>query len=72
MRALQKLVRNGNSTAVAIPRPFLITLGWLPGESVVLEILEDRSVRVRRPTERDFAPSHPPRLVYDEPVTVGK
>jgi antitoxin component of MazEF toxin-antitoxin module len=33
MRALQKLTRNGNATAVTIPRAILHTLGWLPGES---------------------------------------
>ena len=35
-RALQKLVRNGNSTAVALPRPLLFYLGWLPGEAVIV------------------------------------
>jgi len=70
VRALQKLVRNGNATAVAIPRPFLIHLGWLPGESIVLELLEDKSIRVRRPVERDFAPIGPPRLVHDDALTL--
>lgn len=70
MRALQKLVRNGNATAVAIPRPFLMHLGWLPGQAIVLELLEDKSVRVRLPVARDFAPIGPPRLVYDNVETV--
>lgn len=72
MRALQKLVKNGNSTAVSIPRPILIHLGWLPGEQVVMEVLEDKSIRVRRPCERDIAPLGAPRLVYDDVATVGK
>lgn len=66
MRAIQKLVRNGNATAVAVPRPMLINLGWLPGESIVLELLEDRSIRIRRPCERDFAPMGAPRIIHDE------
>jgi hypothetical protein len=54
MRALQKIVRNGSSTHVAIARPLLIHLGWLPGESVIVELLEDDTLRVRRPCADDF------------------
>jgi antitoxin component of MazEF toxin-antitoxin module len=54
MRALQKIVRNGNSTHVAIPRPLLIHLGWLPGESLIVELLEDDTLRLRRPQADDF------------------
>lgn len=63
MRALQKLTRNGNSTSVTLPRPLLFHLGWLPGESIILELLEDNSVRLRRPCERDFAPLSTPQLL---------
>ena len=63
MRALQKLCRNGNATAVAIPRAVLIHLGWLAGESVILEVLEDESIRIRRPVAADFAPIGPPRFL---------
>ncbi len=68
MRALQKLTRNGNSTSITIPRPVLFVLGWLPGESMILEVLEDHSIRVRRPVERDFAPIQPPRILPDTVV----
>jgi antitoxin component of MazEF toxin-antitoxin module len=67
MRALQKLVRNGNSTAVSIPRPILFYLGWLPGESIVLEVLDDKSLRVRRPCDRDFAPLGAPQMLSNDP-----
>lgn len=63
-RALQKLCRNGNATSVTIPRAMLYHLGWLPGESVILELLEDLSVRVRRPSDRDFLITSP-RLMPD-------
>jgi antitoxin component of MazEF toxin-antitoxin module len=56
MRALQKLVRNGNSTQVSIPRPILIHLGWLPGHLVVVEVLEDETLRVRPQYEGEFGP----------------
>lgn len=65
MRCLQKLVRNGNSTGVTLPRPLLFHLGWLPGEAVIVELLEDKSVRIRRPTADDFAPRRPARMVLD-------
>lgn len=48
----------------------LITLGWLPGESIILELLEDQSVRLRRPTDRDFAPQGAPRMLFDSSTTV--
>ncbi len=67
-RILGKLVRNGNATAVTIPRPLLFATGWLPGESVVLELLEDRTVRARRPEARDFGIQSPPRLIFDQPA----
>jgi antitoxin component of MazEF toxin-antitoxin module len=70
MRALQKLVRNGSSTQVTMPRPLLIHLGWLPGEAVIIELLEDDSIRIRRPREADFAPVRMPRMTVDDAATV--
>ena len=69
MRALQKLTRNGNSTMIAIPRAILVTLGWLPGEAMIVEVLENSEVLVRRPRAEDFAPVSSPRLVFtSQPV----
>jgi len=65
MRVLQKLVRCGNSTHFTIPRPALFWLGWLPGEWMVLELLEDHSIRVRRVDPNELAPKNPGRLVLD-------
>jgi antitoxin component of MazEF toxin-antitoxin module len=67
MRALQKLVKNGNATSVSIPRQMLIALGWLPGQSVIIEILEDMTIRVRRPRLEDVAPVGPPMRLFDAP-----
>jgi antitoxin component of MazEF toxin-antitoxin module len=67
MRALQKLVRNGNATAISIPRTMLYYLGWLPGESIILEVMEDKAVRVRRPCAEDFAPLGASRMLPDNP-----
>lgn len=71
MRALQRLVRNGNSTTITIPRVMLVSIGWLPGEYVVLELLDDHSVRVRRPEERDIAPLGKPRMLAEAPSTAA-
>jgi len=70
MRGLQKLVRNGNSTQITIPRTVLYHLGWLPGQAVILEVLEDKSILIRPPRETDFAPSRmlPTAIVEPAPV----
>lgn len=70
-RALQKLTRNGSSTCVTIPRQILIPLGWLPGQAVVVEVLEDRSVHIRLPVLEDVSPARPSKF-YLEPQSAGK
>lgn len=55
-RVIQKLCKHGNSTAVCIPRFVLFHLGWVPGQAVMIEILEDQSIRVRLPVSADFVP----------------
>lgn len=72
MRALQKLLRCGNATHVTIPRAAMFYLGWLPGEQVIFELLEDKSVRVRRPTVDDFSVKGAPTLVLDREMPVSK
>lgn len=71
MRCMAKLQRCGNATHVCIPRAAMFWLGWLPGEAVVFEVLEDKSVRFRRLTTDDVAPKRPGRVVFDKefPVT---
>ena len=65
MRCLQKLVRCGNATHFTIPRVALFWLGWLPGESLILEVLEDHTIRVRRPQPDEFTPRGIPSLKLD-------
>lgn len=72
MRALQKLTRNGNATCVSIPRAILHTIGWLPGESIILELLEDQSLRIRRPSADDFGPTAAPRILHNPLALVTK
>jgi antitoxin component of MazEF toxin-antitoxin module len=70
MRAEQKLVRHGNAVGINIPRVIMNTLGWLPGDLVVVELLEDKSLRLRPRTRDDYAPITTPRIVYDDPAKV--
>jgi len=55
MRRLARIVRNGNSAQVTVPLNYLNYLGWRFGDDIILEILEDQSLRLRRPLTRDFA-----------------
>lgn len=70
-RVRGKLVANGNCTAVNIPKAMLHYLGWLSGEEIVFELLEDRSIRIRELTRDDFPT--PKRLavvpITPDPVT---
>jgi len=67
MRDLRKLVRNGNATQITIPRPMLVTLGWLPGMEVVMELLEDNTLRIRPLEDKAFQPKPKPQLVFPAP-----
>jgi antitoxin component of MazEF toxin-antitoxin module len=71
MRVLMKLVRNGNSTQITIPHMVRTHLGWLAGEGMILEVMPDESLRIRRPDARDFAPRgmQPQHLEPHEQVT---
>lgn len=54
MRALQRLVRNGNANSITIPRAMLVYLGWITGEDFMVLVNEDHSVTIRRPALEDF------------------
>lgn len=55
-RQIQNLTRNGSSTALTIVRPVMRHLGWIPGQSVIVEVLDDDTLRVRLPRVEDFGP----------------
>lgn len=65
MRALQKLVANGNSTQVTIPRNVLHWLGWLAGEAIILEVTENKRVIIRRPESDEFLPKRSVAITLD-------
>lgn len=67
-----KIVRSGTSSGINIPRPILIRLGWLPGQRVIVELLEDESIRIRLPKLEDFVQLGKGRVVYDEPGVVTR
>jgi len=64
MRALQKIYRRGNADCVTIPRRMLMTIGWITGQGVLLEITDDcRALVIRLPNEKDFGPIVTPRIM---------
>ena len=69
MKAEVKIVRNGNAAGINIPRQVLIRLGWIPGQRVICELLEDNTLRLRDVRIEDFHVGRA-RVVYDEPATV--
>lgn len=72
MKALQKLVRNGNSTQLTIPRPVLMHLGWLPGDPVIVELLEDKTLHVRPFREAEHAVPGQQPLVLSPIVSTAR
>ncbi len=66
MKGIQKLVRNGNSTGVTIPRPVLWHLGWLPGQLVVMTVLEGGELHIRKWRDTDRDPEVSSRLPVDD------
>ena len=67
MRTFQKLVRNGNSTQITLPKAMLVHLGWLPGGMITVELREDGSLVVRHfdPHQLQAAQGRP--IVQDLP-----
>lgn len=71
MVAVHKLTRNGNGTQISIPSAFIRTLGWDCGERVAIELCEDGTIWLRRPTVRDLR-SPAGRPMSTAPVTVAE
>lgn len=65
MRYVQKIVRNGNSAQVTLPRHLMAWCELILGQAVIVETLEDKSIRIRALRENDLMPAHPPRIVVD-------
>lgn len=63
MRAIQRLCRHGNGTSITIPRVMLTKQGWLPGEYILVEELEDGTFRLRRPTIDDVGARFTPHVM---------
>lgn len=71
MVVIHKLTRNGNSTMMSIPLGFIRALGWSCGEQIALELAEDGTIWVRRPTLRDLRASNR-RPMVAAPVEAGR
>jgi antitoxin component of MazEF toxin-antitoxin module len=71
-RAIQKLVRNGSSTQITLPRWILVPLGWLPGTDVVVELTENNAILITPLEDPRFKPKNARRVVQDEPAPVNR
>jgi len=71
-RAAHPLVKHGSSVAVVIPRYLLCSLGWLCGDTVVEELLEDNSLRIRIIDDAALRAKPIPRLVPDPTMSEGR
>lgn len=58
----QKLIKAGNCHAVVIPVQFIRFLGWMVGDFIAVEVLEDRTLRLRPLEQRDWQRPAIPRL----------
>lgn len=73
MRALQRLVRNGNSTQVTIPKQLLVHLGWLPGGNVIAELaVDNESITLRAPRPEDFGARTRSAVLTHDTIGGGK
>lgn len=70
MRVMHPLVKHGNSVAIVIPRYLLGHLGWLCGDMVVEELLEDNTLRLRPLEDPAFRPKPIPTFAKPELETV--
>lgn len=69
-RDLQRLAKNGSSSCVNIRGAVMRHLGWLTGMSLIVEVLDDDTVVVRKPTIEDLGPQVPRARQLAIPVEV--
>jgi hypothetical protein len=54
MKRALKLVRNGNSVYVAVPRDVLKFMRWNAGDVMILDVVRCDAIEVHRPGPRDY------------------
>jgi antitoxin component of MazEF toxin-antitoxin module len=72
MKCIAKLQKCGNATHVTIPKMALEWLGWLPGELVVFELLEEGAVKFRRINADETTPKRIPLLHVDNTLPLAR
>jgi hypothetical protein len=70
VKAIQKIVRQGNSAMVTIPRQLMFAAGLLPGALVVWELLEDRTLTLHEWRDNTVQQNRTPRIVSNGPDKV--
>ncbi len=72
MRALQKIVQQGNSAIVTIPRQLMNSLGWRPGDLVILTSNSDDALHVQLWRDPKSAQGRSPGILPDAPPLVTR
>lgn len=67
---IQRISRVGSSSCVVLQKPVMRHLGWITGQSVIVEVLDDDTLRVRKPTLEDLGPQIPRARRLPLPVSV--
>lgn len=70
MKAIQKIVRQGNSAMVTIPRQMMFAAGLLPGALIVWELLEDRTLHLHEWRDNTYQQNTTPRIISGAPEKV--
>lgn len=65
LKAVQRIVKNGTSCQVTIPRPILFALEWKPGDFVELNLTEDGTLFIREFRNREYVGIKSPGLVRE-------
>lgn len=68
MKAVQKIVRNGNSAQITIPRQLLFELGLRPGDLIELSSDGSGLVSFRAWANREYANTRSPGVMPDVPL----
>jgi antitoxin component of MazEF toxin-antitoxin module len=62
MKYFHRLVKNGNSTQVTIPRRMMDHLRWRTGDPMVVELTERGTLEIRPPIVDDMRTATAPRM----------
>lgn len=70
MIAIQKIILQGNSAMVTLPRWLMHALKWRPGQPLILTLNEDNTVTLRLWRDLEMQQRRSPGLIVVDPEPV--